>query len=167
MDCLFLNSIAFPVRRGTLFQGREQLGDYRWEIQIDCDSPPQPGGDYNPDYTTDDPHDVLSAAEPSIYAQMLPLCANAPEELVGREYHFPQSPDDEGQDYPVGLGWPYFVVYIWEHCPAGPMRVAFTGRDADRYRVDISGTWFDSGVSYDVRVQAWLNWEGSETGLKL
>jgi len=41
MDFLFLNDIAFPVRRGVLSRGRKELGDYCWELEIYCDESPQ------------------------------------------------------------------------------------------------------------------------------
>ena len=41
MDYLFLNTIAFPVRRCVLFRGRKTLGDYGWELEVYCDESPQ------------------------------------------------------------------------------------------------------------------------------
>jgi hypothetical protein len=40
--------------------------------------------------------------------------------------------------------------------------VAFTGKRDGQYRVDIKGKYIDSGVSYALRAQAWLEWQGSE-----
>jgi hypothetical protein len=41
MDQLFLNTIGFPVQKGTISRGREDLDDYCWEIEIFCDESPQ------------------------------------------------------------------------------------------------------------------------------
>jgi hypothetical protein len=34
MDHLFLNTFAFPVLRGSLFRGREELSDYCWGVKL-------------------------------------------------------------------------------------------------------------------------------------
>jgi hypothetical protein len=158
VDYLYLNTITFPVRRGTLFRGWEELGDYCWEIEIHCGESPQLDYRNWPDDRAEEPLDILAGAEPSLYAQMLPLRVGSPHELVGRVYSFLQTPDDEAPDWPTGLGWPFFVLNLWEDCLAYPMRVAFTQQRGRQYRVEINGRYFDSGVSYDLRVQAWLDW---------
>jgi hypothetical protein len=156
MDYLFLNTIAFPVRRGLLFRGREELGDYCWELEVYCDESPQ---------LIDSPvgtDDLLAGAEPLLSAQGLPLRVRSPDELIGREYLFPPTPEPDPSEYGPSLGWPYFFLYIWEGCPTEPLRVAFTGKRDGLYRVQIEGRYVNSDVSYALQVQAWLEWQGSE-----
>jgi hypothetical protein len=108
---------------------------------------------------TEGPDDLLAGAEPMLYAQMLPLRVRSREELIGRTYSFPQTPDDDPPDWPTGHGWLFFVLSVWEGCVAYPMGVAFTEKRNEQYRVEIAGRYFNSGVSYDLRVQAWLDWQ--------
>ena len=69
MDHLFLNTIAFPVRRGVLFRGRKSLGDYCWELEVYCDESPEFADQEAPD-------DLLAGAAPLLSAQSLP-CASS------------------------------------------------------------------------------------------
>ena len=64
MDQLYLNTIAFPVRRGELYRGRDASTDYRWGIEINCDESPQL--DYRdwPDDREEGPLDWLAGCEP-------------------------------------------------------------------------------------------------------
>ncbi len=160
MDHLYLNTIAFPVLRGELLGGRDTTTDFRWGIEINCGESPQLDYRSWPDEREEQLHDWLASAEPYLYAQMLPLRVSSPDELVGREYTFPQSPDDDPPDWPRGIGWPFFTLYLFEHYWAHPIRVAFTGKQGIQYRVEIAGSYPDGGMVYDMRVQAWLDWQG-------
>lgn len=93
---------------------------------------------------------------------MLPLQVESPEELVGRVYSFPQSPDDEPPDWPSGIGWPFFCLYLMEHDLAHPMRVSFTERRGRQYRIEIAGRYPSGGVVHDLRVAAWLDWQAPD-----
>jgi hypothetical protein len=159
VDYLYLNSIAFPVRRGVLLRGREELGDYCWELEIYCDESPRLDYRKWPDDRAETVDDLLAGAEPLLSAQRLPLRVQSPDELIGREYLFPPTPAPNLPDWDTSLGWPFFFLYVWEACPTSQMRVAFTGKRDRQYRVDIEGGYFNSGVSYALRVQAW---QGSE-----
>src|SRR5262245_13436314 len=154
MDHLFLDTIAFPVRRGVLFRGRKELGDYCWELEIYCDESPQLAGEYE--------EDLLAGASPLLSAQRLPLRVESPDELIGREYLFPPTPKPDPPDWDTRLGWPFFFLYVWEGCATEQLRVAFTQKRDGQYRVEIEGHYVNSGVSYAMRVQAWLEWQGSE-----
>lgn len=162
MDYLFLNTIAFPVRRGVLFRGREELGDYCWELEVYCDESPQLNFRNWLDDREEGPDNLLAGAEPLLSAQRLPLRVRTPDELIGREYLFPPTPEPDPPDWDTALGWPFFFLYVWEGCPTSQMRVAFTGKRDRQYRVEITGEYFNSGVSYALLVQAWLDWQGSE-----
>ena len=161
MEQLYLNTIAFPVLRGELYGGRDTT-DYRWGIEINCGESPQLDYQNWPDDREEQPLDWLAGFEPYLYAQMLPLRVTSPEELIGRAYSFPQSPDDDPPDWPRGIGWPFFCLYLMEHYWAHPMRVAFTERRGRKYRVEIAGGYPDGGVVYDLRVAAWLDWVGPD-----
>jgi hypothetical protein len=162
VDYLFLNAIAFPVRRGVLYRGRKDLGDYCWEVEVYCGESPQLDYRNWPDDRAETVDDLLAGAEPLLSAQRLPLRAESPDELIGREYQFPPTPEPDSPDWDTALGWPFFSLYVWEWCPTEQVRVAFTGKRHGQYRVEIQGGYFNSGVSYALRVQAWLEWQGSE-----
>jgi hypothetical protein len=157
VDYLYLNTIAFPVRRGELCVGRDASTDYRWDIEIHCDESPQLDCRNWPDDREEGPLDWVAGFEPYLYAQMLPLRVASPDDLVGRAYWFPQSPDDDPPDWPSGIGWPFFCLYLMEHSWAYPMRVAFTEKSGQQYRVEIAGGYPDGGVIYDLRVETWLD----------
>ena len=155
MDHLFLNTIAFPVRRGVLSRGRKELGEYCWELEIYCDESPQFA---ELEYT-----DELLAGTPLLLsAQALPLRVESPDELIGREYLFPPTPLPNPPDWDTRLGWPFFFLYVWEGCPTERLRVSFTEKRNGEYRVEIEGGYTNSGISYALRVQAWLEWQESE-----
>jgi hypothetical protein len=155
MDHLFLNEIAFPVRRGVLFRGEKSLGDYCWELEIYCGESPQFA-------TQDKADDLLAGAEPLLSAQRLPLRVESPDELIGRKYLFPPTPLPDPPDWDTALGWPFFFLYVWEGCPTEQLRVAFMDKRDNQYRVEIEGGYKNSGVSCALRVEAWLEWQGSE-----
>jgi len=113
MDQLFLNTVGFPVRRGTLSRNRDDSGVRSWCIEIHCEASPQLDGRGGPDAKDEDEQGGLVAGvEPYLYAQMLPLPAESPEELVGRSYSFPQTPDDEPAPWDRGAGWLFFCLYM-------------------------------------------------------
>jgi hypothetical protein len=163
VDHLFLNTITFPVVRGVLYRGREELGDYRWELEVSCGESSQLDYRNWPDDRVKTADDLLAGASPLLSSQRLPLRVRSPDELVGREYLFPPTPEPDPSEWrdanPV---WPYFFLYIWEGCPTEQLRVAFTGKRGRQYRVEIAGEYANSGVSYALRVQAWLDWQGAE-----
>jgi hypothetical protein len=157
LDQLYLNSLGFPVRKGTLYQSPKAPNDYRWEIEIYCDESPQL--DYR-DWAEDrpkGPDDWLSGTPLLLAAQRLPLRVQSPDELIGRAYRFPPLEENlaEWSDDPC---WPYFFLYVWEGCPAEPLQVTFTGKRDRQYRVEITGKYATGEVSYELRVQAWLDW---------
>ncbi len=155
MDELFLNSVAFPVRCGTLSRNQVEAG---WCIEIHCGESPQFDCRNGPNDREENGLDWLASAEPILYAQMLPLPADSPDELVGRTFSFPQSPDDEPADWDRGLGWLFFCVYLFEHDFVYPTTVTFTERQERRYRVKITGSYPVGAGHYDLRVEAWLDW---------
>ncbi|OWK38086.1 hypothetical protein [Fimbriiglobus ruber] len=157
VDYLFLNTIAFPVRRGVLSRGREELGDYSWELEVYCGESPQLDYQNWPDDRPETIDDLLVGAEPLLSAQRLPLRVRSPDELIGREYLFPPTPEPDLLDGVTA--WPFFFLYVWEGCATSQMQVTFTGKQDGRYRVEISGEYFNSGVSYALRVQVWLEWQ--------
>ncbi|MBY0458574.1 MAG: hypothetical protein K2V38_14640 [Gemmataceae bacterium] len=163
MDHLFLNTIAFPVERGVLYRGREELGDYCWELEINCGESPQLDFRNWADDREETADDLLAGTPLLLSAQRLPLRVQSPEELVGREYLFPPTPEPDPSEWqdanPV---WPYFFLYVWEGCPTEQLRVAFTGQRGRQSRVEIAGGYSNSGVSYTLRVQAWLDWQAPE-----
>ncbi len=156
MDFLFLNDVAFPVRRGVLFRGRKELGDYCWELEIYCGEAPQLDG---PDDRPETADDLLAGAAPLLSAQRLPLRVESPDELVGREYLFPPTVIPDPPDWDQAHGWPFFFLYVWEGCPTEQLQVSFTGKRDGQYRVEIEGSYVNSGVSYALLVQAWLEWQ--------
>lgn len=162
VDHLHLNTIAFPVLRGELYRARDASDDYRWGIEVHCGESPHLDYRSWPDDRDEGPLDWLAGSEPYLYAQMLPLRVTSPDELIGRAYSFPQSPDDEPADWPRGIGWPFFCLYLMEHDLAHPMRVAFTERRGGQYRVEIAGGYPSGGLVHDLRVEAWLDWQAQD-----
>lgn len=163
MDHLFLNVIAFPVKRGVLHLGREELGKYRWGLEIYCGE--SPDLDYHnwPNDRVETADDVWAGASPLLSAQRLPLGVRTPDELIGREYLFPPTPEPDPSDWQAADPcWPFFFLSIWESCPTDPLRVAFTAKQDSQYRVEIKGAYSDSGVKYLLRVHAWLDWQLTE-----
>ena len=112
MDSLFLNSFAFPVRRGVLFRGRKELGEYCWELEVYCGESPQLTSRDEHDGLPETADDLLAGAEPLLSAQRLPLRVESPDDLVGREYLFPPSPVPDPPDWDTALGWPFFFLYV-------------------------------------------------------
>jgi hypothetical protein len=164
VDHLQLNTIAFPVLRGELLRGRDALDEYCWGIGVYCGESPQLDYRSWPDDRDEGPLDWLAGSEPYLYAQMLPLRVASLDELVGRAYSFPQSPDEEPTDWPSGIGWPFFCLYLTEHELVHPMRVAFTERRGGQFRVEIAGRYPSGGVVHDLRVEAWLEWQAADGG---
>jgi hypothetical protein len=162
VDCLFLNDISFPVRRGVLSRGRKQLGDYCWELEIYCDESPQLDQDNWPDDRPETVDDLLAGVPPLLSAQALPLRVESPDELIGQEYLFPPAPLPDPPDWDTRLGWPFFFLHFWAACATEQLRVSFTNKRDGEYRVEIEGEYRNSGVSYTLRVQAWLEWEETE-----
>ncbi|MCI0458932.1 MAG: hypothetical protein L0Z62_18395 [Gemmataceae bacterium] len=158
MDQLFLNTIGFPVQRGTLSRGREELGDYCWEIEIYCDESPQLDYWNWPDDRPWGPDDWLAGTGLLLAAQRLPLRVQSPDELIGRDYLFPPTPEDDPTEWSNDPCWPYFFLYVWEGYPTEQLRVAFTGKQDRQYRVEITGTYDSGEVIYELRAQAWLDW---------
>jgi hypothetical protein len=95
-------------------------------------------------------------------AQRLPLRIESPDELMGREYLFPPTPLPNPPDWDTALGWPFFFLYFWEGCATEHLRVIFIDKRDGQYRVEIEGGYINSGVPYALRVQAWLDWQGSQ-----
>src|SRR4051812_38777197 len=73
MDHLFLNTIAFPVERGVLYRGREELADYCWELEVYCGESPQFDYRNGPDDRVETEDDLLADVSPLLSAQRLPL----------------------------------------------------------------------------------------------
>jgi hypothetical protein len=156
VDQLYLNKIGFPVEKGTLYRGAEELGDYCWEIEIYCGESPQLDYRSWSDNRVWEPDDWLAGTGLLLSAQMLPLRVQLPEELIGREYLFPPTLDGDEPDRPTDRGWPYFFLSVWEAFPTAQLRLAFTAKLGRQYRVEIAGGYPEGGVAYDLRVQAWL-----------
>jgi hypothetical protein len=159
VDQLFLNNVGFPVRKGVLYRGGQELGDYCWEIEIYCDEAPQLDYRNWPDDREEGQDDWLAGTEVLLSAQMLPLRVQSPDELIGREYLFPPTPEGETSEGPAGRGWPYFFFYAWEGAPTDQLRVAFTGKRGHQYRVEIEGGYPNGTVAYKLQVRAWLDWQ--------
>lgn len=163
MDHLFLNTIAFPVERGVLSRGREELGDYCWELEIYCGESAQLDYRNWPDNRAETADDFLAGESLLLSAQLLPLRVQSPDELIGREYLFPPTNEPDPAEWrDTAPCWPYFFLYIWEACPTEQLRVAFKAKRGRQYRVEIEGGYIASGVSYSLRVQAWLDWQDAE-----
>jgi hypothetical protein len=109
-----------------------------WCIEIHCGESPQLDDCNWPDEREEQELDWLASAVPSLYAQMLPLPADSPDELVGRTFSFAQSPNDEPADWDRGVGWLFFGVYLFEHDLVDPATVAFTERQEPRQLGDPS-----------------------------
>jgi hypothetical protein len=157
MDQLFLNSLGFPVRSGTLSRNRDEACVRSWCIEIHCGESPQLDYRNWPDSREEDDLDWLASTEPSLYAQMLPLPADSPDELVGRTFSFPQSPDDEPAEWDRGSGWLFFCLYLFEHDLVYPTTVTFTERREHWYRVQITSSYRVGEKHYNLRVEAWLD----------
>jgi hypothetical protein len=158
MDQLYLNSVGFPVQSGTLSRNRDGPGVRSWCIEIRCGESPQLDYREWSDEREEDELDWLASVEPFLYAQMLPLSADSPDELVGRTFSFPQSPNDEPADWDRGVGWLFFCVYVFENDLVYPSTLTFTERRGQRYRVKFSGSYPVGEGHYDLRVEAWLDW---------
>lgn len=158
MDQLFLNSLGFPIRSGTLSRKRDGLDVRSWCIEVHCKESPQLDYRNWADDREEEESDWLAGAEPYLYAQMLPLPVDSPDELVGRTFSFPQSPNDEQADWNRGEGWLFFCLYVLEHDPVHPTTVDFTARQEQRYRVKIAGSYPIGQGHYDLRAEAWLDW---------
>lgn len=146
-----LGEHSFRVKRAVLSRISGEKSDYCWNIEIECglDTTEIPeDGDEPPWYV---------GTEPSLYAQILPLRASHPDELIGREFSFPQTPDDDPADWPEGIGWPFFVLYAWEHDLVYPSRVMFLEGDGGRYRVRILSEHACGPTP--IVVEAWLAFE--------
>ena len=156
MDFLHLHTIAFPVLRGNLSKLREP-SDYCWCIEIYCGESVQLDARNWPDDREEQDLDWLMGTEPYLYAQLLPLRVEAPDELLGRRYSFPQSPEDNPADWEPNQ-WPFFCLYTCEHDYAYPMTLTFTAKRDRQYRVEIEGKYPVCRASYDLRIQAWLDW---------
>ncbi len=158
MDQLFLNTVGFPISRGTLSRFRDELKVWCWEIEIYCEESPQL--DYRDwsDERERQEMDWLAGTEPYLYAQMLPLPAESPDELIGRTFSFPQSPDDDPAEWDRGVGWQFFGLYTWEHDLIYPTTVTFIERREKRYRVKIEGSYPANNTQYALQVETWLDW---------
>jgi hypothetical protein len=158
VDQLSLDTIGFPVRKGTLSRNPTAKSDYRWEVEIYCDESPQLDFRTWPDDRPEGPDDWLAGTELLLAAQRLPLRVQSPDELIGRSYRFPPVEDDlaEWSDDPC---WPYFFLYVWEGSPAEPLQVTFTGKRERQYRVEVSGSYASGERTYELQVQAWLDWQ--------
>jgi hypothetical protein len=155
VDFLRINDLAFPVLRGTLSRLRNESSDYCWNIEIHCGRSDQWD---NPNTEVDEELEWLVGTEPYLYAQGLPLRVASPEELVRRRYDFPQTPDsplEEGEPDQ----WSFFVLYLHEHDQVYPMALSFTEKRDRQYRVEIVGKYDANETSYDLRVEAWLDWK--------
>ncbi|MFO0959547.1 MAG: hypothetical protein U0800_19285 [Isosphaeraceae bacterium] len=158
MDQLFLNSVGFPIRKGTLSRNRDDSVVRGWCIEIQCEESPQLDSRDWPDDREEDELDWMAGTEPLLYATMLPIPADSPDELVGRTFSFPQAPNDVPADWDRCEGWLFFCLYLWEHDLVYPTTVAFTERDGRRYRVKIDSS-YPVGPGHDnLRAEAWLNW---------
>jgi len=157
VDQLYLNTIGFPVRKGTLHRNPKEPSDYRWEIEIHCDESPDLDFEDWPDDRPAGPDDWLAGTTLLLAAQRLPLRVNSPDELIGRDYWFPP-PQDDPAEWSNDPCWPYFFLYVWEGYPAEPLHVAFTGMRDRQYRVEITGEYGSGEAAYKLRVQAWLDW---------
>jgi hypothetical protein len=155
MDLLHLDTLVFPVLRGTLSKLRNEPSDYCWDIEVHCGGSDQWD---NPNCQVDPELEWIAGAEPYLYAQMLPLRVASPEELVGRRYEFPQTPGSPSEDGEPDQ-WAFFVLYLHEHDQVYPMTLTFTERRDRQYRVEIAGQYPAIETWYDLRVEAWLDWE--------
>jgi hypothetical protein len=158
MDQLFLNVVGFPVRSGTLSRNRNEPGVLSWSIEIYCEESPQLNYRNWPDDKEEGELDWLAGVEPFLYSQMLPLPADLTEELVGRSFSFPQSPDDKPADWDRGVGWLFFCLYSFEHDLIYPTSITFTQRQEQKNRVKIVSSYPANQTRYDLRIEAWLDW---------
>jgi hypothetical protein len=151
VDLLHLDTLAFPVLRGSLLKLRDGSSDYCWGVEIHC------GKAIELEEGQESDLDYVLGLEAYLYAQLLPLRVSSPEELIGRRYSFPQSPDGDPADWEPGQ-WPFFCLYLWEHDYVHPTTLAFTAQRYRQYRVEIDGKYPVDGKCFDLRVQAWLDW---------
>lgn len=159
MDQLFLKSVGFPVRGGTLSRNRRSDVSSCC-IEINC------GESLQLDYRNwsedrqEEELDWLAGVEPYLYAQQvsLSLPTDSVNDLLGRTFSFPQSPHDDPADWDRGEGWLFFCLYLFEHDLIYPTTVTFTERQERRYRVKIASSYPAGEGSYDLRVEAWLDW---------
>jgi hypothetical protein len=159
VDQLYLNTIGFPVQKGTLHRNPRDPSAYSWAIEIVCDESPQLDFRSWADDRPEEPDDWLAGTAVMLGAQRLPLRVQSPDELVGRDYWFPP-PDDDPAEWSHGLCWPYFFLYVWEGYPTEPLHATFTGQRDGQYRVEIAGAYIGGGTAYELRVQTWLEWLG-------
>jgi hypothetical protein len=160
MDFLHLHTDAFPVQRGTLSCLRDEPSDYRWCLEIHSGPSTQQDDPNRSDDTEEVEMAWLAGAEPYLYAQLLPLRVDSPDDLIGRRYTFPQSPEDDPPDWEEAEQWPFFCLYTSEHDYVHPVSLTFTARREGQYRVEIEGRLPIDDTCYDLRVRAWLDWEG-------
>jgi hypothetical protein len=151
MDFLHLHTFAFPILRGSISKLPDERSDYCWCIEIYCAglfSPEEQGSDL----------DWVAGTEPYLYAQLLPLRVSSPDELVGQHYAFPQSPEDDPADWEPDQ-WPFFCLYLLQHEYVYPVSFGFTAKRDGKYRIEIEGKLPACQKSYDIRAEAWLDWE--------
>lgn len=106
--------------------------------------------------------DWVASTGVSLCAQMLPIPADSPDELLGRTFSFPQSPGDNTAEWDRGVGWLFFVLYVWEYDLVFPTTVSFTGRREQQYRAKIEGYYPANNTRYALRVEAWLDWQNTD-----
>jgi hypothetical protein len=152
VDFLYLDTLTFPVLRGSLSKLREETSAYCWCMEILCASSTKS------EQTQECELHYLLGTEPYVYAQLLPLGVQAPDELIGRRYFFPQCPEDNPPAWEPDQ-WPFFCLYLWEHDYLYPTALAFTAQRGGQYRVEIEGQYPVDGKCYQLRVKAWLDWE--------
>jgi hypothetical protein len=158
VDQLFLNAVGFPVASGIISRSRDQSSAHSWCIEIQCEETPQLDYRNWPDDRDEQDSDWLAGAKPYLYAQMLPLPVDSPDELVGQTYSFPQSPGGNPSDWDRGVGWLFFCLYINEHDLVYPTTITFTERQEKRYRARISSSYPAGRSPCELRVEAWLDW---------
>jgi hypothetical protein len=157
VDHLYLGTIGFPVRKGTLYRSPTAKSDYRWDVALYCDESPQLDYRNWPDDHQESPDDWLAGIEPLLAAQRLPLRVQSPDELVGRVYRFPPM-DDDPADWSDDPCWPYFFLYFWEGDATEQLQVTFTAMRDRQYRVKIIGSYTSGDRTYELRAEAWLDW---------
>src|SRR5262249_31486158 len=139
-------------------RNRDESGVRSWCIEIHCGESQQLDYRSWSDDKDEGELDWLASAEPTLYAQMLPLPVDSPDELVGQTYSFPQSPDDEPADWERAVAWLFCRLYMFGRGRACPRTVTFTERQEQRYRVKIGGCYAIDERQYELRVEAWLDW---------
>jgi hypothetical protein len=129
-------------------------------LEIHCAESPQLDYRNWPDDKIEEELDWLASAEPTLYCQMLPLPDKPPEELVGHTFAFRETPHDDPAEWDRGVGWLFFVLYLFEHDCVYPTTITFTERQGNRYRVTIVSSYPLATGNYELRIDAWLDWEG-------